>query len=93
MELQILSQIDSDIFNINRGNLTQGICPLPTAPGLGEEANFASWWVVRLGFEFTLLIFRDEALTSMLYSFLKYLMIYKDTIPGEADGMVQSGYK
>lgn len=42
VELQILSQIDSDIFNINRGNLTQGICRLPTAPGLGEEANFAS---------------------------------------------------
>ena len=41
MELQILSQINSDIFEINRGNLTQGICPLPTTPGPGEGANFA----------------------------------------------------
>ena len=33
------SVIDSDLSDINRGNLTQGICHLPTAPGLGEGAS------------------------------------------------------
>ena len=33
------SVIDSGLSDINRGNLTLGICHLPTAPGLGEGAS------------------------------------------------------